>query len=177
MPFATPLIRQELYEWWTSVRYAIDWKQLVAENRSRGRKHLARFPMTIIRLKVQHLLQYYTHACLLNGVPPASFTFDGHWFLRWQDEYGLSMKRANRKYAVPRHVVKERLEVFWVVLFRIRLLIFLVFGYDPILFNFDQTPFHNNEVGSQDKPILAVANSIVPVVEGNTDVESRWTGN
>ena len=38
------LIRQELYEWFTSIRYAIDWKQLITDRRSRGKKHLARFP-------------------------------------------------------------------------------------------------------------------------------------
>ena len=34
--FAAPMVREALYEWWSSIRYAIDWKQLVAENRSRG---------------------------------------------------------------------------------------------------------------------------------------------
>ena len=38
-------------------------------NRSRGRKHLARFPRAVLRLKAQQLLQDYTYACLLNGVP------------------------------------------------------------------------------------------------------------
>ena len=43
------------------------------------------------------------------------------WCRRWEEDYGLSMRKANRKYAVPRHVVKERLEIFWVNLFRLRL--------------------------------------------------------
>ena len=34
--FTAPLVRQELYHWWTSIRYAIDWKQLAIDNRSRG---------------------------------------------------------------------------------------------------------------------------------------------
>ena len=87
------------------------------------------------------------------------------------------MRLANRKYQVPRHVLKERLEVFWVNLFRLRQLIQLKFGYDPLIMNFDQSPFHHNETGSQNKPTLSVRGANVPVVEGNSDVKSRWTAN
>ena len=86
------------------------------------------------------------------------------------------MRQANRKYAVPRQVVKERMEIFWVVLFRIRLFIQLEFGYDPLILNADQSPFHHNETGSQNQPTLGVRGATVPVVEGNSDVKSRWTG-
>ena len=173
-----PLVRQALYEWWASIRYAIDWKQLIQENRSRGRtKNLARFPRAVLRHKVNQLLQEHAHACLLNGQPVVSFKPDSWWFKRWEDDYGLSMRRANRKYQVPRHVLKERLEIFWVNLFRLRYFILLLLGYDPVLYNFDQTPFHHNETGSQNKATLGVRGNTVPVVEGNSDVKSRWTAN
>ena len=85
------------------------------------------------------------------------------------------MRQANRKYAVPRYVQKERMEIFWIVLFRVRLFIFMVFGYDPWILNWDQSPFHHNESGAQNKPTLGIRGSTVPVVEGNSDVKSRWT--
>ena len=170
-------VREALYEWFTGLRYAIDWKQMIAENRSRGRKHLARFPRSVIILKVTQLLEDYAYACLLNGSRVVSFKPTSWWCKRWEEDYGLSMRMANRKYAVPRAVVKERMEIFWVVLFRIRLFILLTFGYDALIENFDQSPFHHNESGSQNKPTLAVRGSIVPVVEGNSDIKSRWTAN
>ena len=172
-----PLVRQALYEWWTSMRYAIDWKQLVANRRSRGKKNLARFPRAILRLNVYQLLEEHAYACLLNGVSVQKVDPNSWWFKRWEESYGLCMRKANRKYAVPRKVFKERLEIFWVVLFRIRQLILLVFGYDPLIENFDQSPFHHNETGSQNKPTLGVPGSTVPVVEGNNVVKSRWTTN
>ena len=113
---------------------------------------------------------------MLHGQPVTTFHADAHWFTRWEEDYGLSMKQANRKYAVPRGVIKQRLEIFWVVLFRIRLFIQLSFGYDPLILNADQSPFHHNETGSQGKATLAVKGSKVPVVEGNSDVKLRWTG-
>ena len=176
--FTAPLVRQELYHWWTSIRYAIDWKQLVIDNRSRGlTKNLARFPRSIMLLKLYQMLQDHAHACLLSGVPVASFKPSYWWFQRWEEEYGLSMRQANRKYQAPRHAQKQRMELFWVTLFRIRLFIRSAFGYEPVIYNFDQTPYHHNETGSQNKATLGVRGSTVPVVEGNSDVKSRWTAN
>ena len=36
--FEEPIIRQELYGWWSSMRFAIDWRPLKAQNRDGGRK-------------------------------------------------------------------------------------------------------------------------------------------
>ena len=126
---------------------------------------------------MHQLLEHLAYACLLGGNPVQTLNPDSWWFKRWEEEYGLSMRKANRKYQVPRAVLKERLELFLVSLFSIRLFISLVFGYDPLILNWDQSPFHHNETGAQDKPILGVRGSIVPVVEGNSDTRSRWTAN
>ena len=53
-------------------RYAIDWKQLIANRRSRGKKNLARFPRSTLRLKVQQLLEDLAYAFLLSGSPVQS---------------------------------------------------------------------------------------------------------
>ena len=147
------------------------------ERRSRGKKHLARFPRKLVLLKVQQFLEDHAYASLLSGMPVKSFVPDYWWCRRWEQEYGLSFRKANRKYAVPRSVQKQRLEIFWLILFRVRLFILLQFGYDPVIVNFDQSPFHNNESGSQDKPTLNLASVKVPVIEGNTEVKARWTAN
>ena len=65
------------------------------------------------------------------------------------------------------------MELFWVTLFKIRLFIRSAFGYEPVIYNFDQTPYHHNETGSQNKATLGVRGSTVPVVEGNSDAKSR----
>ena len=38
-------------------------------------------------------------------------------------------------------------------------------------------PYHNNETGSQNKPVLGVKGSTIPIVEGKDDVRARWTAN
>ena len=52
-----------------------------------------------------------------------------------------------------------------------------ILGYEPEMEKFDQSPYHNNEVGSQDKPVLAIKGAKVPLAEGNSDVKQRWTAN
>ena len=64
---------------------------------------------------------------------------------------------------------------FWLSLFRVRKYILLAKGYDPVLWNFDQTPYYQNEVGAQNKPVLAVQGAIVPLVENKSKAHSRWT--
>jgi hypothetical protein len=128
-------------------------------------------------LKVNQLVEEYAYACLLNGRPAETVIPTATWFKRWEEEYGLSMRQANRKYEVPRKIQKERLDIFWVTLFRIRKFILLNFGYDPLICNWDQSPFHHNETGAQDKPTLCVRADKVPVVQGNSDSKARWTAN
>ena len=94
--FKPPWIRQELNEWWSSSRYAIDWKQVVHENRSRGlKKNQARFPRSIVKYKVYQQLQEHAAASILNGQPVQTFRPSCWWFRRWEEEYGLSMRLAN----------------------------------------------------------------------------------
>ena len=126
-PHKAALVRKELYEWWASMRYAIDWKALAKDRRSRGKKLLARIPRAILRNKANQLFQGHACTALLNGTKVQTAIPDAHWFRRWESDYGLSMRKANRKYQVPRPVLKERLEIFWVNLLRIRFLIFKLF--------------------------------------------------
>ena len=173
--YNAPLVRQALYEWFIGLRYAIDWHALIASRQARGKKHLARFPRAVLIIKIRQLLEEHAYVCLLHGRPAETFSPDAWWWKRWEGEYGLCMRKANRKYEVPRRIQKERLELFLVSLFRIRKLIQLVFGYDALILNWDQSPFHHNETGSQDKPTLALRGDIVPVVQGNADAKKRWT--
>ena len=49
---------------------------------------------------------------------------------------------------------------------------------DPEMENWDQSPFHHNEIGSQNARTLALRGSIeVPLVEGHADTRLRWTAN
>ena len=102
---------------------------------------------------------------------------DGHWLALLESQYGFSFKHANRRYEVARHVRHLRMVLFWISLFRVRKYILLEKGYDPVLWNFDEPPYYQNEVGAEDQPTLALTGSLVPIVENKGKAHSRWTAN
>ena len=148
--------------------------------RSSGQpKCLARFTRGLLRQKLKQLMIDYCSECLVRGERPPPFQPTARWFSGWQREYGLSMRKPNRKYKVPKAVMAERWEIGWRNVARIRALCLAEFGYDPEIENWDQSPFHHNESGSQNMPTLAVAGNgaIVPLIEGHSATRGRWTAN
>ncbi len=126
---------------------------------------------------MKQLLHEHIHECLLRGYPTETFVPRSDWFTGWEYEYGLSMRKPNRKYKVPKAVLEQRLEIGWLNLARVRTLCIDIHGYDPEMENWDQSPFHNNEVGSQNAPTLAVAGTIeVPLIENHSATRERWSG-
>ena len=67
----------------------------------------------------------------------------------------------------------------WTNVARVRAVCLAVFWYDPEKENWDQSPFHHNESGSQNMTTLAVAgrSATVPLIEGHAAVRLRWTAN
>ena len=127
------------------MRYSIDWKACEKSlPRSGGRnKCMGRFTRTLLRHKVHQLLHDYCHQCLLKGIRPQVFTPTSRWFDTWQCDYGVSLRRPNRKYKVPKHVMAQRLEIGWCNVARVRALCLEVHGYDPELENWDQERTHS----------------------------------
>ena len=140
-------------------------------------KRLARFTASMIKTKANQLLQEYCTQSLKAGRRPLVPQLRSRWFRGWRKEYGLSMRKPNRKYKVPKDVMAQRLEIGWLNVARVRALCLAEFGYDPEIENWDQSPFHHNESGSRNMPTLAVAGNgaIVPLIEGHSATRERWT--
>ena len=174
-----PLVRQELYDWFVGMRYAIDWKAYNRQLRSCGKKKIiGRFPRSLLREKLKQLTEDYCRECLILGEKPDPAIGSAQWFDNWQLDYGLSMLVANRRYKVPKWVLEERLELWHLTLARLRALCEEIHGYDPEMENFDQSPYHNNETGAQNPKTLGVQGAKeVPLVEGRADCLERWTAN
>ncbi len=68
---------------------------------------------------------------------------------------------------------------FWrISLYRIRALCIEIHGYDPEMENWDQSPFHMNEVGSQGGRTLVIKGAATcPLIEGHADTRHRWSLN
>ena len=177
-PRLAPMVREQLYDWFISMRFSINWKRYNNICRSRGaHKCIGRFPKSMLNAKLRQLLTDYCHEMLVRGIRPRVFNITSKWHRGWESEYGVTMKAPTRKYKVPAHVLEERCEIGWLNAFRVRAACEAIHGYDPEMENFDQSPFHANETGSKNVSTLAVAGLEVPLVEGHADTRERWTGN
>ena len=113
------MIRDALFEWWVSVRFAVDWSALESRTRSRGHQCACRFPKAVIRWKGQQLVVEYAAAHVIHGEQKLKkmINTDGHWFRLFESEYGVSFRQANRRYEVAKHVMHRRMVLFWTSLF------------------------------------------------------------
>ena len=172
-------VRESLFEWFVAMRYSINWRKYNAALRSSGQhKAMGRFPKALLINKAKEFLQEYLRVVMIAGKKCSAINLDWKWFKRWSMEYGLSLRAPNRKYKVAKWILEERFVIWWLNLARIRALAMCIFEYDPEIENFDQSPFHRNEVGSQNSATLAVKGSNeVPLIEGHSDTRSRWTMN
>ena len=78
---------------------------------------------------------------------------------------------------MSRNLLAIRLEAFWITVARVRALCLECNGHDPDFENFDQTPYHFNESGSQDGSTLGVCGELCPLVEGHAATRMRWSAN
>ena len=127
-----PLVRTELFEWFSVMRHSVK----------------TRIPAKVLEVKAKQVTQDYVTACLLNGSKPEPPTINAKWLKRWQMEYGVSLRKPNRKYKVPKKVLEDRLQIFWKNIARLRAAAIKLLGYDLDFINMDQSPFHMNEAGS-----------------------------
>ena len=153
-------------EWYSIIRHSVDCKIMV------------RFPKQVLLVKAQMLYQEYCARCLRNSLQPEFLDVTPKWLNELLDEYRIAQRLPNRKFKVPRHILAERLEIFWLSVAKLRKLVQLHFGYDPDCRNVDQSPFHGNEAGSAACNTLALKGApTVPLIENHHATRERWSLN
>lgn len=141
-------------------------------------KIMCRFPKKVLLVKALMLQQDYYASCIKHKVLAEHVEINGGWINDLLDEYRISSRKPNRKFKVPREVLKQRLKIFWIVVAVIRTMIIYHKGYDPKMRNIDQSPFHKNEAGSAECNTLALKGApTVPLIENHADTRSRWSLN
>ena len=160
------VLREMLATWYSMVRHSVDVKIM------------CRFPKKVLLVKASMLQQDYYTSCLKNNVDPERVQVNGVWLNSFLAEYRLTSRRPNRKFKVPRAVLAERLNIFWIVTAKLRKLIILTFGYEPKFRNVDQFPFHGNEAGSAECNTITLKGApTVPLVENHVATRERWSLN
>ena len=103
---------------------------------------------------------------------------DCSWSRRVRLRNCISLRRINVRWKVSQKVLDERMTISWSNIIKVRTLIQEKFGYDPIIYSFDQKPFHMDESGSKARGTLAFkGEEDVSISENCADSKTRWTGN
>ena len=147
------------------MRFAVDWGSIKAYTTPQlRRKRIARLTQHVVKATAAEIMCMYIKAQLEAGLSKVEqVELSSKWFSSWRHEYGLSLRRPNRRYKALKAVLAERLEIGWLNVFRVRATILALKGYDPHVEKWDQSPFHHNETGSHNTETLAVAGVEVPL--------------
>ncbi|MCP4241947.1 MAG: hypothetical protein GY772_15435, partial [bacterium] len=153
-------LRETLFEWFCSIRGAVT----------------TRIPLSSLAAQARLLREEYLLQGLRLRAPVRAPKVTSPWLLRWRRQYGVSLRRPNRRWKVRRPVLLERLRIMWLNLIRLRELCRLAHGYDPDIDGFDQKPFHFNESGSQTRCTLTWRGArTVPLKECAAATRARWS--
>ena len=75
--------------------------------------------------------------------------FGNQWIKMWQKEYGVSLRKPNKRYSMKKEDLVERLQDCLRNVWSIRRYFIEKYGLDPPIINGDQMPLHRNESPSQ----------------------------
>ncbi len=161
-PPKASLVKDMLFEWFCSIKRSVK----------------GRISPAVITVKARGLMQEHIEEHLRRGMQAKAAVVNSSWVFRWRREYGVSFRLPNRKWKVSRSVLKQRLQIGWLNIIRVRRLAQLALHYDMVVEDFDQSPFHMNESGSRGRGTLSLKGApSVPLKECHAATRERWTAN
>ena len=126
-----PEIREALFSWFIDVRETL-------------KRRLSR---RLFKLKAQQL---YTDWLAQNHVPLSDqLKFGNTWIQGWEEEYGVSLRKPNKRYSIKKVGLVERLSDYPKNVWQIRSFFIEKYNVDPPTINGDQMPLHRNESSQQ----------------------------
>ena len=126
-----PEVREGLFAWFVDVRSSF-----------RGR-----IPKSTFKMKAHQLNDAY---CNANDIPSdAQLKFGNQWLKGQEEEYGVSLRKPNKRYSIKKEDLVERLEDYLKNVWSVRIYFIEKYKVDPPIINGDQMPLHRNEVAEQ----------------------------
>ena len=126
-----PEIRQALFSWFVDVRETLK----------------GCLPRRLFKLKANQL---YNEWLVQNPVPKKDrLKFGNCWIQGWEQEYGISLRKPNKRFSIKKEDLLERLQDYLKNVWQIRRFFIKKYGVDPPIINGDQMPLHRNESSQQ----------------------------
>lgn len=110
----------------------------------------ARLPRKVFKLKCEQLYQIYLKQQNLEPPEEEQIKFSNRWIRGWQEEYRVSLRQPNKRFAVSENVRKQRIIEFLKNIIRVRIFFDKRLNVSDVdIINGDQMPLHRNESAGQ----------------------------
>ena len=121
-----PEVRDALFEWFIDIRGSLK----------------GRLPKKLLIAKAKSLYENWLRQQVEEIPEDKKLKFGNHWVMDWMKEYGVSLKKPNKRYAIAQADRIERILDYLKNLLRIRKYYKDKFDVDPPIINGDQMPLH-----------------------------------
>ena len=132
-----PEIRVAIFQWFIDVRTAL-----------KGRISLKFFQWKCKQLHQAHI-EYKEQEGETVTDEERNLKFSRTWVYSWMQQYRVSLKRPNKRYALPQAVRKDRIVQFLKNIWRLRHYFLKRHGIEPVIWGGDQMPLHRSEQTSR----------------------------
>ena len=120
-------VRQALFVWFVDVRETLK----------------GRLPRCLFKLKVNQLDDEWLEQ---NSVPENErLTFSNCWIQGWDNEYGITLTKPNKRYSIKKKDLIKRLHDYFKNIWHLRQFFTEKYGIDLPIINGDQIPLYRNE--------------------------------
>ncbi|XP_078676582.1 uncharacterized protein LOC144913644 [Branchiostoma floridae x Branchiostoma belcheri] len=129
-----PEVRLAAFQWFVDVRGSLK----------------ARLPKKVFVLKCQQLYEEYLQQNNLHPAEDERVKFSDKWIQGWLEEFRVSLKHPNKRFAVPENVRRDRIVQFLKNIIRVRVFFEKTLKVKDVdIINGDQMPLHRNETAGQ----------------------------
>ena len=81
--------------------------------------------------------------------PENQLRFGSQWIKEWENEYGASLRKPNKRFSIKREDLVTRIDNYLQNVWTVRNVFIKKYGIDPPVIHGDQMPLHRNENASQ----------------------------
>ena len=149
--FKCPVLREQLWEWFVCIRSSVQ----------------CRIPPKFVLRKAQDMANELVKEMrrVRRFIPMPAI--NKAWLLRWQQDYGVSFRKPNKRYKCTYQTLGRRVMSTWKNVYKVRALAIQLLGHDLPLYGLDQTPVFMNEGGSRKSGTLSIVGAPEVVLKEN----------
>ena len=125
-----PEVRDALFQKFIDVRFVLK----------------GRFPRKLLKFMAKDLYKEWLDQQPEPIPKDKQLQFGNHWIRDWMVEYGVSLKKPNKRFSISQEDRIKRILQYLKNVIRVRMYFLRKFNTEPIIINGDQMPLHRNEV-------------------------------